>query len=106
MISTRSPGIPKVGPGTGKNKARLSKKIAEIEGAEETRISQSGTDSGKSDGDTDDAIEEGGSTIMLDKVLDLLGRRWDRINGAQALRLLPRDTKLKVIPLLNRVLVK
>lgn len=96
MLSTQSPGIPKFGPGTVKSKGRLPKKIAEIEGAEDTRFSQSGTDSGKSDGDTDDAKEEGASTIMLDKVLDLLSQRWDRINGAQALRLLPRDTKLKV----------
>lgn len=94
MLSAQSPGIPKLGP--VKTKVRLSKKIAEIEGAEETRVSQSGTDSGKSDGDTDDAIDEEASTIMLDKVLDLLSQRWDRINGAQALRLLPRDTKLKV----------
>ncbi|KAG8383988.1 hypothetical protein BUALT_Bualt04G0071000 [Buddleja alternifolia] len=107
LISTQSPGIPKVGPGIGKTKIRLSKKIAEIEGAEETRISQSGTDSGKSDGDTDDVIEEGSSTIMLDKVLDLLGRRWDRINGAQALRLLPRETKLKnLLPFLGPLLRK
>lgn len=97
MTSARnSPAIPKVGPGSSKNKVRLSKKIVEIEGAEETRISQSGTDSGKSDGDTDDANEEGSSSIMLDKVLDLLGQRWDRINGAQAIRLLPRETKFKV----------
>ncbi|KAK7284072.1 hypothetical protein RJT34_18809 [Clitoria ternatea] len=32
-----------------------------------------------------------GSTIMLDRVLDLLSRRWDRINGAQALKLLSRE---------------
>ncbi|PNX89717.1 Vam6/Vps39-like protein, partial [Trifolium pratense] len=47
-----------------------------------------------SDGDTDE-FNEGGSTIMLDEVLDLLSRRWDRINGAQALKLLPRETKLQ-----------
>lgn len=104
LISARSSAIPKFGPSHSKSKIRFSKKIAEIEGAEETRISQSGTDSGKSDGDTDDTTEEGASTIMLDKVLDLLGRRWDRINGAQAIRLLPRETKLKVIPLLNKYL--
>ncbi|KAK4477720.1 hypothetical protein RD792_016974 [Penstemon davidsonii] len=96
LTSKRNSGISKVGPGSFKTKGRLSKKIAEIEGAEETRISPSGTDSGKSDGDTDDVIEEGASTIMLDEVHDLLGRRWDRINGAHALRLLPRETKLKV----------
>ncbi|PIN07085.1 Vacuolar assembly/sorting proteins VPS39/VAM6/VPS3 [Handroanthus impetiginosus] len=107
LISARRPGIPKFDSAAGKNKLRLSRKIAEIEGAEENRISQSGTDSGKSDGDTDDVIEEGASTIMLDKVLDLLGRRWERINGAQALRLLPRETKLKnLLPFLGPLLRK
>lgn len=102
-----SPAIPKVGHGSSKNKVRLSKKIVEIEGAEETRISQSGTDSGKSDGDTDDANEEGSSSIMLDKVLDLLGQRWDRINGAQAIRLLPRETKFKnLLPFLGPLIRK
>ncbi|KAG6396280.1 hypothetical protein SASPL_142427 [Salvia splendens] len=98
LTSNRSSAFHKVVQAAVKNKGRLSKKIAQIEGAAETRISQSSTDSGKSDYDTDDANdnEEGTSTIMLDKVLDLLGQRWDRINGAQALRLLPRETKLKV----------
>ncbi|AES94953.1 vam6/Vps39-like protein [Medicago truncatula] len=73
---------------------RGSKKIAEIEGAEDTKVSLSSTDSSKSDGDVDE-FNEGGSTIMLDEVLDLLSRRWDRINGAQALKLLPRETKLQ-----------
>lgn len=83
---------------TVKTKAvRSGKKIAEIEGAEDMRISPSSTDSGRSDGDADDAGEEEGSTIMLDEVLDLLSQRWDRINGAQALKLLPRDTKLQVL---------
>lgn len=61
------------------------------------RFSLSSTDSSRSDGDADDFTEEGGSTIMLDEVLDLLSRRWDRINGAQALKLLPKETKLQVI---------
>ncbi|KAL2552906.1 Vacuolar sorting protein 39 [Forsythia ovata] len=44
---------------------------------------------------------------MLDKVLDLLSKRWERINGAQALRLLPRDTKLKnLLPFLGPLLRK
>lgn len=73
---------------------RGSKKIAEIEGAEDTKVSLSSTDSSKSDGDADE-FNEGDSTIMLDEVLDLLSRRWDRINGAQALKLLPRETKLQ-----------
>ena len=108
LTSNRSSAFHRVVHAAVKNKGRLSKKIAQIEGAAETRISQSGTDSGKSDYDTDDANdnEEGTSTIMLDKVLHLLGQRWDRINGAQALRLLPRETKLKVTPLSNRVLFR
>lgn len=75
---------------------RAGKKIAEIEGAQDMRLSPS-TDSSRSDGDTDEFSEEGGSAIMLDEVLDLLSRRWDRINGAQALKLLPRETKLQVL---------
>ncbi|XP_051127067.1 vacuolar sorting protein 39 [Andrographis paniculata] len=108
LTSNQSPVVPKLGSGATKSRARLSRKIAEIEGAEMTRISQSGTDSGKSDGETDiDVAEEGTSTIMLDKVIDLLGRRWDRINGAQALRLLPRETKLKnLLPFLGPLLRK
>ncbi|XP_019067944.1 vacuolar sorting protein 39 isoform X3 [Solanum lycopersicum] len=108
LVSAQSPRIPKVGLGTtGKVKGGRSKKIAEIGGAEDTRFSLSGTDSGRSDGDTEDAAEEGGSTIMLDQVLDLLSRRWDRIHGAQALKLLPRDTKLQnLLPFLGPLLRK
>ncbi|XP_055822857.1 vacuolar sorting protein 39-like [Solanum dulcamara] len=108
LVSSQSPGIPKVGSGTpAKVKGGRFKKIAEIEGAEDTRFSPSGTDSGRSDGDTEDAAEEGGSTIMLDQVLDLLSKRWDRIHGAQALKLLPRDTKLQnLLPFLAPLLRK
>ena len=74
---------------------RGTKKIAAIEGAEDTKFSLSSTESSRSDGDGDE-FSEGCSTIMLDKVLDLLSRRWDRINGAHALKLLPRETKLQV----------
>lgn len=90
--------MPKTGSQTAlKSKGgRGMKKIAAIEGAEDVRMSPSGTDSGKSDGDAEESGEEG-STIMLDEVLDLLSRRWDRINGAQALKLLPRETKLQVL---------
>ncbi|XP_028554318.1 vacuolar sorting protein 39 [Dendrobium catenatum] len=73
---------------------RVTKKIAEIEGAEDMRISPSSTDSGRSDVDGEEANEEGGP-IMLNEALDLLSQRWDKINGAQALKLLPRDTKLQ-----------
>ncbi|CAA0833854.1 Vacuolar sorting protein 39 [Striga hermonthica] len=107
LVSARSPGAPKLTSGSSKNRNRLSKKIAEIEGADEIRFSQSGTDSGKSDCDTDDAVEEGSSAIMHDRVLDLLSQRWDRINGAQALRLLPKETKLKnLLPFLGPLLRK
>ncbi|KAL8118028.1 vacuolar sorting protein 39-like [Apium graveolens] len=86
---------------------RLSKKIAEIEGAVDTRISPSSTDNGKSDGDTDDVVEEEGSTMMLDEVLDLLGQRWDRIHGAHALKLLPKETKLQnLLPFLGPLVKK
>ncbi|CAH9105671.1 unnamed protein product [Cuscuta europaea] len=107
--SSHSPGMLRLGPGpTAKLlKGNRSKKIAEIEGAEDTRISQSGTDSSRSDGDVDDASEEGVSAIMLDQVHDLLGKRWDRINGAQALKLLPRETKLEnLLPFLGPLLRK
>ncbi|XP_049357336.1 vacuolar sorting protein 39-like isoform X1 [Solanum verrucosum] len=108
LVSAQSPGIPKVGlVTTAKVKGGRSKKIAEIGGAEDTRFSLSGTDSGRSDGDTEDAAKEGGSTIMLDQVLDILSRRWDRIHGAQALKLLPRDTKLQnLLPFLGPLLRK
>ncbi|XP_059639548.1 vacuolar sorting protein 39 isoform X2 [Cornus florida] len=96
LVSSQNTGLPRVGSGISvKTKGRSAKKIAAIEGAEDIRISPSSTDSGRSDGDADDLIDEGGSTIMLDEVLDLLSRRWDRINGAQALKLLPRETKLQ-----------
>lgn len=102
-MSSQNTSIPKVSSWTTvKTKGgRLAKKIAEIEGAEDTRISPSSTDSGRSDGDADDAGEEEGSTIMLDEVLDVLSQRWDRVNGAQALKLLPRDTKLQVLDFLD-----
>lgn len=41
---------------------------------------------------------------MLDEVLDVLIQRWDRVQGAKvqgakALRLLPKETKLQVTPI-------
>ncbi|XP_057955176.1 vacuolar sorting protein 39 isoform X2 [Malania oleifera] len=107
LASSQNTSIPKMGSGSGKARGRQTKKIAAIEGAEDLRISQSGTDSGRSDGDADEAIEEGGSTIMHDEVLDLLSQRWNRINGAQALKLLPRETKLQnLLPFLGPLLRK
>lgn len=99
---------PKVGWTSVKTKTKgLGKKIADIEGAaEDTRISPSGTDSGKSDVD-DDFGEEVVSNIMLDEVLDVLGQRWDRVNGAHALKLLPKETKLQnLVPFLGPLLRK
>ncbi|XP_074308893.1 vacuolar sorting protein 39 [Silene latifolia] len=94
-----------------RGRGRSTKKIAEIEGAEDVRFSPSSTDSGKSDGDgdgdADEASDEGGSNIMLEEALDLLSQRWERINGAQALKMLPRETKLKnLLPFLGPLLRK
>ncbi|KAF5205069.1 Vacuolar sorting protein [Thalictrum thalictroides] len=106
IASSKKPVIQMVNSTRAKGN-RIGKKIAEIEGAEERRISPSGTDSGKSDGDGDEPSEDGGSTIMIDEVLDLLSRRWDRINGTQALKLLPRKTKLQnLLPFLEPLLKK
>ncbi|KAJ6818181.1 vam6/Vps39-like protein [Iris pallida] len=85
---------------------RGSKKIAEIGVADDIRISPSGTDNGRSDGDGEE-MTEGGGPIMLTEALDLLSQKWDRINGAQALRLLPRETKLQnLLPFLEPLLRK
>ncbi|PIA52660.1 hypothetical protein AQUCO_01000493v1 [Aquilegia coerulea] len=106
IVSSKKPVIQKVSSIRAKGN-RMGKKIAEIEGAEERRISPSGTDSGKSDGDGDEPSEDGDSTIMIDEVLDLLSRRWDKINGTQALKLLPRKTKLQnLLPFLEPLLKK
>ncbi|KAA3457505.1 vam6/Vps39-like protein isoform X1 [Gossypium australe] len=79
-----------------------SKKIASIEGAEDMHISPSNTDT-----TIEESSEEGGSTIMFDQVLDLLSRRWDRINGAYALKILPRETKLQnLLPFLGPLVKK
>ncbi|KAG2546335.1 hypothetical protein PVAP13_9KG027400 [Panicum virgatum] len=91
-VASQYPGIHKSSSAKFKG-GRTGKKVVEIEGADEIRFSPSGTDSGRSDGDGDDAND--GGPIMLNEALELLSQRWDRINGAQALRLLPRDTKLQ-----------
>ncbi|XP_044470200.1 vacuolar sorting protein 39 [Mangifera indica] len=111
VLSSQNTSLPKVGSGTSvKTKGgRATKKIAAIEGAEDSRFSPSSTDSGRSDGDADgeEFSEEGGSTIMLDEVIDLLSQRWNRINGAQALKLLPKETKLQnLLPFLGPLLRK
>ncbi|XP_050371906.1 vacuolar sorting protein 39 [Argentina anserina] len=113
LVSPQNIGTPKVGSAnTVKSRGgRGAKKIAAIEVADDIRVGQSGTDSSRSDGDADadadESGEEGGSTIMLDEILDLLGRKWDRINGAQALKLLPRETKLQnLLPFMGPLLRK
>ncbi|KAG5028891.1 hypothetical protein JHK87_012405 [Glycine soja] len=95
LLSPQNKTIPKLTPTPSiKSRGRGLKKIVAIEGAKDTKVSLSSTDNGRSHGDADE-YNEGGSTIMLDEVVDLLSRRWDRINGAQALKLLPKETKLQ-----------
>ncbi|WRX10937.1 Citron homology (CNH) domain - like 1 [Theobroma cacao] len=94
LVSSPNTSIPKFGSAASIKGKGGRKKIASIEGAEDIRISPSNTDSGRSDGDAEELGEEG--------VFDLLSRRWDRINGAQALKLLPRETKLEnLLPFLG-----
>lgn len=77
----------------------MARKIAQIEGAEDVKQSlssnESTPESGKSDGE--DLTERPDQTkeIMLDEALNLLSSRWDCIDAAQALRLLPSDTQLQ-----------
>ncbi|KAK3146282.1 hypothetical protein QOZ80_3BG0264000 [Eleusine coracana subsp. coracana] len=92
-LASQFPGNQKVSSATKARMGRTGKKVVEIEGADDMRFSPSGTDSSRSDGDGDDVSD--GGPIMLNEALELLSQRWDRINGAQALRLLPRDTKLQ-----------
>uniref|UniRef100_A0A0A9DN37 Vacuolar sorting protein 39/Transforming growth factor beta receptor-associated zinc finger domain-containing protein n=1 Tax=Arundo donax TaxID=35708 RepID=A0A0A9DN37_ARUDO len=92
-VASQYPGIQKVSSATKIRVGRTGKKVVEIEGADDIRFGPSGTDSGRSDGDGDDVSD--GGVIMLNEALELLSQRWDRINSAQALRLLPRDTKLQ-----------
>ncbi|GKU94529.1 hypothetical protein SLEP1_g8010 [Rubroshorea leprosula] len=109
LVSSQNTNIPRVASGTSfkARVGRATKKIASIKGAEDMQVGPSSTDSGRSDGDAEESNEEGDSTIMLDQVLDLLSRRWDRINGAQALKLLPRETKLQnLLPFLAPLLKK
>ncbi|KAG5407777.1 hypothetical protein IGI04_013896 [Brassica rapa subsp. trilocularis] len=92
---------------SSKVKGGRSKKIVAIEGAEDMMRAglSSSTDSGRSDVDVEEPMEEGNSTVMISEVLDLLSQRWERINGAQALKLLPRETKLQnLLPFLAPLL--
>jgi len=83
-----------------KVKGHVAKKISEIEGLEDPTQNLSSADSapeiGRSDGEES---TEGGKSMegmMLDEALNLLSRRWDRIDGVKALHLLPSETKLQV----------
>lgn len=107
-----------------RNKGHVARKIAQIEGADDNRhnfSSESTTESGKSDGEDNwqhnvitsnerglmERSDQEGEKVMLDEALDLLSRRWDRIDGAQALTLLPSDTKLQCLhPFLEPLLRK
>lgn len=104
---SQSTGSPMATPGTyPKTRKGRSRKIAEIDSAENIVVGPTETDSGRSDGDADDAADMV-STIMLDQVLDLLSTRWERMHGAQALKLLPKETKLQnLIPFLGPLLRK
>ncbi|GAB2231839.1 hypothetical protein Droror1_Dr00010855 [Drosera rotundifolia] len=111
VVSSPSIGLPKVGLATSLKgrAARSTRKIAEIGGAEDDVLSNlSSVESGKSsDGDVDEGSTGDASNIMLDEALDLLGKRWERINGAQALKLLPKETKLKnMLPFLGPLVRK
>eukprot|EP00250_Pteridium_aquilinum_P027633 c3535_g1_i1 orf=204-3350(-) len=95
-----------------KAKGHVARKIAQIEGADDNRqyfSSESTTESGRSDGEdnwqynvnngnergTSEKSDQEEEKAMLDEALELLSCRWDRINGAQVLSLLPSDTKLQ-----------
>ncbi|AET03930.2 vacuolar sorting protein 39 [Medicago truncatula] len=107
LLSPRNKSIRKVtSKSLSRTMSRGSKKIAAIEIAEDAKASQS-SDSGRSDADTEEFTEEECTSIMLDEALDLLSRRWDRINGAQALKLLPKETKLQnLLPILGPLVRK
>lgn len=72
-----TPNVVSSGSSVKAKVGRAVKKIAAIEGAEDWKVSASGTDSSRSDGDGDEPSEDGGgSNIMLDEALDLLSKRW------------------------------
>jgi len=110
LTSFRGPVTQKIGF-AHKVKGHVAKKIAEIEGPEDPIQSLSSTDSAPESGRSDgEESTEGGKSMegmLLNEALNLLSRRWDRINGAQALRLLPSDTKLQqLLPFLEPLLKK
>jgi len=61
--------------------------------------SESAVDSGRSEGEAETLEQQStvsAEGIMLEEALGLLSSRWERLDGAQALRMLPSDTKLQV----------
>ncbi|KAI5082169.1 hypothetical protein GOP47_0001912 [Adiantum capillus-veneris] len=104
-----------------RTKGHVARKVAQIEGADDNRqsvSSESTAESGKSDGEDNlqynlnignerERSDREGEKVMLDEALDLLSCRWNRIDGAQALTLLPGDTKLqRLYPFLEPLLRK
>ncbi|KAF5791362.1 putative transcription factor WD40-like family [Helianthus annuus] len=108
LVSSPRSRDSKVGWSSIKGKGRgLGKKIAEIEGAEDKRMKASSSDGGKSDFDDNDDIIEENSMVIPDEVLDVLRKRWDRIHGPKALRLMPKETNLqKLYPFLGPLMRK
>ncbi|KAH7372762.1 hypothetical protein KP509_17G019800 [Ceratopteris richardii] len=93
-----------------RTKGHVARKVAQIEGADDNRhyiSSESTPDSGKSDGEENwqhntsigtidrERSDQEAEKMMLDEALEMLSCRWDRIDGAQALTLLPANTKLE-----------
>ncbi|GLJ18916.1 hypothetical protein SUGI_0338060 [Cryptomeria japonica] len=113
LNSSKEPATYKIGSAQ-KAKGHKSKKVVEIiERIEDNRQSLSSTstdsapESGRSDGEESFEASTNVEGMMLDEALNLLSRRWDRINGAEALRLLPSDIKLQLLlPFLEPLLKK
>lgn len=85
--------------GDHKGKGGVFKKISQIEGAEGGKFYNSAdnsVDCCRSDNDdvSTNSVHEG---QMLDEALSLLSLRWDRMNCAQALRMIPSNTTLQVL---------
>ncbi|CAM6117042.1 unnamed protein product [Calypogeia fissa] len=104
--SSKSFAALKPSPGQ-KGKGQVARKIAEIENAEDSKYSSTDSAPDSSRSDTEELA--GGTTsvegYLLDDALRLLSNRWDRFDGARALRMIPSDTKLeKLLPFLEPIL--
>lgn len=97
---------------TAAPRTRGIRKIAQIEdGAYSGSPStDSAPENGRSEGELEPLEQQGTVSdqgIMLEEALGLLGKRWERMDGAQALRMLPSDTTLqKLITFLEPLLCK